>query len=209
MKPAVKGTRNPAETRQRLLDATVRLVLGQGFNATTVEQICAEATVTKGSFFHHFKSKEEIGREAVGCFAAMGTRLYSEARSIPDADPLEQIHHLFDIMIGFTQRPDEPCVCMVGMMSQEMAGTNPVLREACSGHLADWAEMVRGLLADAWQRHGAGGEFDPARVAWFLNSLWQGSMLIAKTLQDPSIIVENLRLARAYVDSLFQPEFRS
>ena len=59
-----KRERDPAATRQRLIDATVRLMLRQGFAATSVDRICGEAGLTKGSFFHHFESKEAVGKAA-------------------------------------------------------------------------------------------------------------------------------------------------
>lgn len=202
MKP-VRVTRNPVETRRKLIEAAVGLVLRQGFSATTVDQICAEAGVTKGSFFHHFANKEEIGRAAVEWWGEMGTALYSAAWQDGSADPLDQLHRMFDIMIGFTQRPDQPCVCVVGMISQEMAATHPVMQGACARELTLWTENVRTLLAAAKEVHPPAVDFDPEEVAWFLNSLWQGSMLIAKTRQTPKMIRQNLQQARAYVDGLF------
>lgn len=197
--------RNPAHTRQRLLDATVRLVLRQGFNASTVDQICAEAGVTKGSFFYHFKTKDDIGKAAIGCFADMGNRLYAAAwEENPAAGPLEQIHRLFEIMIGFTGHPDDPCVCAVGMMAQEMAATHPEIRDECARYLGIWTEMMRERLEAAKQLHRPARDFDAEKVAWYLNSLWQGSMLVAKTVKGPELIADNIRLARVYVDSLFE-----
>lgn len=194
--------RRPEVTRRKLVDATLRLMLQQGFAATTVDQICAEANLTKGGFFHYFESKEAIGHAAVDAFAAFGTELYSEAWKDVGVDPLEQLHHIFDIMIGFNQR-DEPCVCMVGMMSQEMSFKYPAMREACAQHLTNWTKPVIRMLTDAKKVHPPAVDFDPEKIAWFLNSLWQGSMLIGKTRQKPDMIITNLRLARAYVDSLF------
>jgi len=177
-------------------------MLRQGFAATTVDQICSQAALTKGSFFHHFENKEAIGRATVDAFAAFGIELYSAAWKDPELDPLEQLHRIFEIMIGFNQR-DEPCVCMVGMMSQEMALKNPAMREACERHLADWTRMVARMLNAAKMLHPPAVDFDAEQVAWFLNSLWQGSMLIGKTRQSPEMIIDNIRHAWRYVDGLF------
>jgi TetR/AcrR family transcriptional repressor of nem operon len=201
MKQQAKPSRNPVETREKLVAAAQRLMLRQGYSATSVDQVCAEAGLTKGSFFHHFPSKDAIGRAAVDAWGAMGTRLYSEAWRDPDADPLDQLDRLIDIMVSFTRR-DEPTLCMVGMLSQELSLTDPAMREACAGHLADWTTMVARLLTEAKHRHPS-VEFDPERVGWLCNSVWQGSMLIAKTRGAPETIVSNLELIRAYVAGLF------
>ena len=205
MSSAAKSTRNPALTRQKLLDAKIVLMLRQGFAASSVDQIFAEARVTKGSFFHYFQSKEAIARAAVDAFAQMGTDLYTPAWSDPALDPLQQLHRLLDIMISFNQRTDEPCVCMVGMMSQELSRTNPEMRAICTRHLTDWADRVTVMLTEAKKCHPVRVDFDPERVSWFLNSLWQGSMLIGKTRESPQMVISNIELARQFIDSLFDP----
>jgi TetR/AcrR family transcriptional regulator, transcriptional repressor for nem operon len=193
--------KQPVATRRKLLDATTSLVLQRGFHATTVDEICAAADVTKGSFFHHFENKEDIARAAVRAWGEMGQSLYAEAWKTP-GDPLAEIHRLLEIMDAITRQFD-PCVCFVGMLAQETARTNPTLRAACADELATWAEMLRSRLAQARHDRPPAVDFDPAAVGWFLCSLWQGSMLTAKTRQNPDLIRTNLKLARAYVDSLF------
>jgi TetR/AcrR family transcriptional repressor of nem operon len=202
--PAIpKHVRNPVETRQRLVGATLHLMLRQGYAATTVDQICAEAGLTKGSFFHYFANKEAIARAALDAFAQMGTDLYTPAWSEPGVDPLEQLHRLLDIMVSFNQRPDELCVCMVGMMSQELSQVNANMRAACDGHLQDWESRVTRMLTEAKKIHRLRRPFEPAQVAHFLNSLWQGSMLVGKTRQSPEMVIQNIELARDFVNSLF------
>lgn len=120
-------------------------------------------------------------------------------------DPLDQFQRMLDIMISFTTTRQEPCLCMVGMMSQELSLTNPELRAVCARHLSDWTGHVVRLLAAAKRTRKPAVDFDPERVAWLLNGIWQGSMLIAKTRQVPETIVSNLELARAYVLGLFAP----
>jgi len=203
MSEIVATSRNPAETRAKLIGAAVGLILKHGFTASTVDQICAAAGVTKGSFFHHFESKEAIGLAVVAWWGQMGTALYAEAWKDADADPLEQLHRMFDIMGGFTERPGQPCVCAVGMMAQELALTHPSLREACARELTVWTNNAAKMLAAAKAKHRPRVDFDPEAIAWFLNGLWQGSMLVAKTRQTPEMIRNNLALARAFVDGLF------
>ena len=196
--------RNPSESRKGIVDATIQLILKQGFAATTVEQICAEAGLTKGGFFHHFASKEAVGRAAIQAWGDFGTALYAEAWKNPKLDPLKQLHRMLDIMSGFTQEPDKVCTCVVGMLAQELAQSHPALREECARQLEIWTENVAKILSNAKSRHKPKRRFDPHEVAWFLNSLWQGSMLVAKARQAPEMTRANLRLARACVDDLFE-----
>lgn len=199
-----KRERDPAASRQRLIDATVRLMLRQGFAGTSVDMICQEAGMTKGGFFHHFENKEALALAAVEWWGRMGTAQYAEAWRDEMLDPLEQLHRMLDIMAGFTRRPGEHCTCMVGMMSQELAATSPALRSACEKELTLWTSNTAKMLAAAKKKHRPKTKFDPLQVAWFLNSLWQGSMLVGKTCRSQEMIRHNLKLARSYVDGLFE-----
>src|SRR6187402_213359 len=160
-----KRERNPAETREKLVTATVGLILKQGFAATTVDQICAEAGLTKGSFFHHFDSKEALGKAAVEWWGAFGTALYAEAWKDEGIDPLEQLHRMLDIMSGFTERPDEVCTCVVGMLSQELAQSHPAMRAECARQLEIWTENAARMLRAAKEKHRPTSDFDPVEVA--------------------------------------------
>lgn len=209
MKTPIPTTRrNPAETRERLVGAAVALMLRQGYAATSVDDICREAGVTKGGFFHHFENKEAIGKAAVAWWGTFGTALYSEAWKDGELDPLEQIRRFFAIMIGFTEREDQVCTCMVGMMSQELAQTHPAMREECARQLDLWTANCAKMLAAAKEKHVPAADFHPEDVAWYLNSLWQGSMLVGKVENRPDLIRSNLRLALAWVESLLtkQPD---
>ncbi len=48
------------ESRAHLLDAAVRRFAISGYNAASVDEICAEAGVSKGAFYHHFPSKQAV-----------------------------------------------------------------------------------------------------------------------------------------------------
>ncbi len=200
--------RNPAETRERLVLAAVGLILRQGFSATSVDQICAEAGVTKGGFFHHFPNKDAIGLAAAQGWFDHVTTIYTEALQGADPDPLEQLHAFFDALEGFTRDPGRLCACVVGMLSQEMALVHPGFQSAAAVHFTSWSEGVKKLLVAAKETHPPAVDFDPERVAWFINALWQGSIVVAKSVQSASMFRANLRMARQWIDGFFgiEPE---
>src|SRR4249919_4330325 len=79
----------PAQTR--LLDAALHVIRAKGYSASTVDDVCARAGVTKGSFFHHFKSKDELALAAVQHFSAMAQGLFATAPYHQHADPLDRL----------------------------------------------------------------------------------------------------------------------
>jgi TetR/AcrR family transcriptional repressor of nem operon len=65
------ATKTSHESKTKLLNAALNVIRGKGYAATTVDDICHSAGVTKGSFFHHFKSKDELALAAVAHWGEM------------------------------------------------------------------------------------------------------------------------------------------
>src|SRR5436190_6027470 len=80
------------EKKRRLIEAAIRLMLRQGFSATTVDQVCAEAGLTKGSFFHYFKSKDEVGEDVLDYFFEQQQQQFAGAKFSTLCDTLEKLH---------------------------------------------------------------------------------------------------------------------
>src|SRR5277367_5926926 len=93
---STKPTKELPETKRKLVDAGVSLMRRQGFNATTVDDICWAAGVTKGGFFHYFKSKEDIAKAAVVRFHEGKRRDLDNAPFRKLADPLDRVYGRLD-----------------------------------------------------------------------------------------------------------------
>ena len=196
------AAQSDSATKRKLLDAAVGLLLGKGFTATTVDDICGAAGVTKGSFFHYFASKEEVGLAAMDHFTCGQSEAFRAAGFEQIADPVERVGRLFDTMAGMIKSPQFRCACVVGNLAQEMAQSNPAIREGCDGHFSAFQGMVTRLLAEAKASRPQAASFDPESVAWMITSLMQGSLLVARTRQDRSLVLGNLQHCRAYVEGL-------
>ncbi len=196
--------KNPTATREKLIDAATATMRRQGYCATTVDQICVEAGVTKGAFFHYFGSKEDLAVATVEAWCREG--VYRADLGEAGNDPLVRLDCLFVGLIASVRNPgDEPLACLLGMVAQELGHSGGRLREVCSDGLEGWTALVSRLLRAAKEAHPVRMEFDPDALAWTLNALWQGSLLVAKTRGDPEIAANNLRQARAHVKRLFDP----
>jgi TetR/AcrR family transcriptional repressor of nem operon len=197
-----EATLEMPDTKRRLLDAAMALMLRQGFTATTVDQICAEADLTKGSFFHYFKSKDEIGEGALDHFYSRQQQGFAEAEFVKLADPLEKIHGLLDFIIQSMKSPQaQSCLC--GNLAQELAHTHPRFRASCDEKFSRFADTIKATLREAKAKYKPKTDFDPEGVALMFVSLMQGSILLAKTMQDTKLIAHNLEHFRTYVDTLF------
>src|ERR1051325_1802517 len=86
-------------TKEKILDAAQRLMLAQGFPATTVDEICEAAGFTKGSFFHYFESKEHLGKEVLDRFYVFLQQTIDQGSYRKKSDPLQRVYGYVDRFI--------------------------------------------------------------------------------------------------------------
>ena len=190
-------------TKRRLLDAAVQLMLRQGFTATSVDEICENADLTKGSFFHYFKSKDDIGIGALEHYYARQKEQFAQSDFNRLVDPLERLHGLLDFLGEKMCGGGKLQGCLMGNLTQELALTHPRIRMACEEKLGHFAAFIETTVREAKAKHCPRAGFDPKSVATLFVSLMQGSMLLAKARQDKSLLAENLEHFRSYTDGLF------
>src|SRR5215467_15538476 len=105
MNAARTRSSDQADARTRLLDAAMRVIRQQGYSATTVDDICGAAGVTKGAFFHHFASKQDLGVAAATHFGQMAARLFGSAPYTEFADPLDRLLGYIDFRSALLTGP--------------------------------------------------------------------------------------------------------
>jgi len=191
-------------TKRKLVDAGVSLMRKQGFNATTVDDICAAAGVTKGSFFHYFKSKQAVAEAAAASFRESKIQDYANAPFRKLRDPLDRVFGRLDFAkesSGGTAVVTKGC--LFGMFAQELSSTNPELREACQAAFLATATDLEKDLAEAKTMHAPAADFDPKKVAMFYVAMIQGGLLMAKAGESNTVLRDNIEQFRRYVQGLF------
>ncbi len=176
-------------------------MLTKGYIATSVEEICTAAGVTKGSFFHYFKSKEDLGKVLLEKFSQKQEGAFKEACGAIE-DPLERVYCLIHCMIEGAKDPDMKG-CLVGTFAQEIYETHPELRQVCQCSFERFIHGISKDLIEAKALHAPEKEFDAEGLGSFFISLAQGSMLLVKATQDRGAMVTSLEHLRAYIQSLY------
>jgi TetR/AcrR family transcriptional repressor of nem operon len=196
-------TRDSTATRTKLLDSALHVIRAKGYAATTVDDICAQAGVSKGSFFHHFASKEQLGIAAIGHFGAMAASLFDTApyRNLPD--PRDRVLGYVDFRASLLQGEIADYTCLIGTSVQEAYATHPDLRAACEqGLTAHVAELEKDLQA-AKLLYAPDAEWTAESVGYFMQAVLQGSFILAKAKQGPDVARESLAHLKRYLQSLF------
>lgn len=188
-------------TKAKLLDAAEEIMLSKGYIASSVDGICEKAGVTKGSFFHYFKSKEELGKVLLERFSSRQGEMFMNACGNIE-DPLERVYCLIETAIQASQQP-EMKGCLIGTFAQEISETHPELREVCRCSFEGFATGVAADLKAAKELHCPNADFDAEGLGSYFLSIAQGSMLLLRTNGDRAAMAGNLAHLRDYLRSLY------
>jgi len=201
----IRPSRSKADggARSHLLDAALRVIREKGYHGITVDEICAAAGVTKGAFFHHFKSKEDLAVSAANHWSAVTGALFAQAAYHQAQDPLDRVLGYLDFRKALIVGTLAEFTCLVGTMAQETFLTNPAIRDACFASIAGHADTLEGDFAEAIARHGVAG-ISASGIALHTQAVLQGGFILAKAKDDPAIACDSIDHLRRYIELLFR-----
>ncbi len=187
----------------RLLDAAIHVIRAKGYSAARVEDICAEAGLTKGAFFHHFASKEACALAAAARFAARADALFDAAPYRALKDPAARVFGYIAFRKAILQGELPEFTCLLGTMVQEAYETHPAIRRACERYISEHADRLAPDIAEAKALYAPHAAWSPESLALFAQAVLQGAFVLAKAKHGPEIAVECLDHLGRYVESLF------
>ena len=194
-------------SKTRILDAAVQAIRAKGYSAMTIDDVCLAAGLTKGSFFHHFKSKEALALAAAGHFAAIADSVFAQAPYRALHDPLERLLGYVDFRMAILQGRLPEFTCLLGTMVQETFESHPAIREACDAHISAHAAEVAKDIAEAKSRYAPDATWSAEGLGLYTQAVIQGAFILAKAKNGPEIAGECLEHLRRYLQMLFnQPK---
>ena len=199
-------TNRPHPSRLRLLDAALQLIRTKGYAATTVEDVCAAAGVTKGSFFHHFKGKEELAIAATVHWNEMTGGVFDAAPYRRLADPRDRILGYIDYRAALMTGELPDFTCLLGTMVQETFETHPAIREACRNGIELHAGTVAADLTEAKAKYAPEADWSPESVALYTQAVLQGAFVLAKATGGPTVAIQCVDQLKRHVASLLTPD---
>jgi TetR/AcrR family transcriptional repressor of nem operon len=191
------------ESRTKLLDAALDVFRAKGYSATRVEDICAAAGLTKGSFFHHFKTKDELAIAAADRWSVVTGELFRNAGYHEPADPVDRVLGYLEFRKQLLRGSLAEYTCLLGTLIQEVYDTNPPIRRACEQSLSSHVATLVGDIEAAKAAHARGATWSAEGLALHMQAVIQGSFIIAKAHYGADPAAESIDHLRRYVAGLF------
>jgi len=197
------------ESKTRLLGATLKVVRTKGYTATRIEDICAEAGLTKGSFFHHFKSKEELTLAAAAHWDAYTTELFASAPYLQPADPLDRLLSYIDFRKAILTGDLPDFTCFAGTIVQEAYRTHPAVSAACGRNIITHAKTLEAKIDAAMRKYGVRGKWTAESLALHIQAVIQGGFILAKASGSAAVAAQSLDHLRLYLEQTFSRRARA
>jgi TetR/AcrR family transcriptional regulator, transcriptional repressor for nem operon len=171
-------------TRDRILEAGLKVMYRDGYVGAGVRDIVSEAKVPQGSFTNHFRSKEEFAREVLDLYFDHTKRLVAEALEDRGLAPRERLRRYLDIITGRLASATFSRGCLIGDFSLEAAPQSELLRTRLAEIFAEWREPFAACIAEAQAAGEIAKTFAPHDLAEFLLSSWEGAILRMKITRN-------------------------
>src|SRR5215469_13789077 len=193
----------PHESKTRLLDATLKVVRTKGYSATRIEDVCAEAGLTKGSFFHHFKSKEDLALAAAAHWDALSVETFAAAPYHSAADPVSRLIAYVEFRKAILKGDLPDFTCFAGTIIQEAYRTHPDVSAACARSITGQAEGLEADIREAMRDHGIRGTWTAESLAQHILAVIHGGFILAKAHGSATVAIESLDHLHRYIELLF------
>ena len=191
------------DARTRLLEAARDVIRAQGFAASSVDDLCRAAGVTKGAFFHHFENKEALGVAAARHWAQTTSAFFATAPYHGLEDPLDRLLGYVEFRKSIIEGELAEFTCLVGTMTQEVYGSHPAIREACAASIFGHAQTLEPDIAEAMKARRIEADWTPASLARHTQAVLQGAFILAKAMGDRAVALESVDHLERYLILLF------
>ncbi|WP_300395229.1 TetR/AcrR family transcriptional regulator [Henriciella sp.] len=195
-------------TRDRILEIAESAVLAKGFSNTSIDEIIAEAELTKSGFFYHFRDKTELARALLSRSFEQDDiilgGIFERARELSD-DPL----HAFLVglrMLAETMGNMDKAHpgCMVATVTYHDKQFNDDIRTMNRNGMVRWRALFLSFLVEIVQTYPPRADVDVDALADMLSVTVEGGIILSKVFDDPKVLADQIMQYRTFIRLLFQ-----
>ena len=181
-----------SDARERLLEAANELTWKLGYSAVTVDAICEQAGVKKGSFYHYFESKAALSKAAMEEWWQTNSRPLLDTAFAADVPPLERMRRYFDALyqrqVERKRRGERVLGCLGFSVAMEGGGVDPDVWEASQRFLQRKRRYFEAAIRDA-KDAGVVNVQDVDATVQAVYSLFEGALARGRIQNSPEPLV--------------------
>lgn len=174
-----------AETKQLLLEHGIAMLLRHGYHDLGITALLEATGTPKGSFYHHFESKEAFALAAIDLYMEHVHAGLDECLNDTRLPPLDRVRRFFE-QTSEKYRSEGYLGCLLGGLGQELSGVSDVFRRKVESCFAEIAKRIAVCLDEARKRGDLPKRTDPQALADLIVNCWEGAALRTRMLRDPA-----------------------
>jgi TetR/AcrR family transcriptional repressor of nem operon len=187
---ARRGPKPKPDTRNNLVQAGLKLIHAEGYEATGIQSIVDDADTPKGSFYNHFASKEAFGAAVIDAYSDRAQSNLCAFLGDADLAPLARLEAYFDDRIKSFQSAKYVRGCLLGNFSAEAADHSALIRKQLAKQLAAWSNVIEKCIAEAQEQGAISDQFPAALLARFILNSWEGALLRMRAEKSDAPLIE-------------------
>lgn len=178
-------------TKQRLIDAGLRMLLKQGYNNLGIQALLTATRTPKGSFYHHFRDKEDFALQVIDAYIAQVHAGLDACLQDKERAPLARVRRFFELTQQ-AYREQGYMGCLMGGLGQELSGVSEVFRRKIEGCFSAIAERMAACLDEARRDGEIPAGCDVRQMADLLVDCWEGAALRSRLRRNPASLTAML-----------------
>lgn len=167
--------------REDILKAGIELMHLHGYTATGIKDITDRIKIPKGSFYNHFKSKEEFGLEIIDYYMTKVVGHLTQMLSDKKIKPLRRIKLALKTDANFQKKNNECKLgCMLGNFCQELGDVDDAFNKAISKAFSEMKSGFEACIQEAKGNKEITSEYTSGQLADYIINGWEGALLRMK-----------------------------
>ena len=173
------------QSRERILGSAVRLFTRKGFDKTSIDEVMADARLTRGAFYAHFESKQDLYAQAIASTPVFSIFGKTKPDGLEDRDWLARLISAYLSKVH-VQKADLPCP--LAFLVTDVAVNEPAARQAYTDVYLKMNQLIR-----AYTRNFSRCDKDTVMA---VTAMMIGGVAVARTLSDSKAQQQLLKSCR-------------